>query len=54
MLRFFLKKIPIAISSSGANNMRQKALEFDIGVYFESSGHGSVVWSQKATDAIRF
>lgn len=51
---FLMKKIPVTFSLSGAKNMRLNAQEFDIGVYFDSSGHGSVVYSQKATDAIRF
>ena len=33
--------------------MHHKALDFDIGVYFEANGHGTVIFSSKAEKTIR-
>ena len=33
--------------------MHHKALDFDIGVYFEANGHGTVIFSSHAENAIR-
>ena len=33
--------------------MHHKALEFDIGIYFESNGHGTVLFSQRATESFQ-
>ncbi len=31
-------------------HLHHKAKEFDIGIYFESNGHGTVVFSSRATE----
>ena len=33
--------------------LHQKALEFDIGIYFEANGHGTVLFSQKAIEVFQ-
>lgn len=34
-------------------HLHEKAKEFDIGVYFEANGHGTVLYSEEAADKIR-
>ena len=43
----------MACTPTGVKHLHHKALEFDIGVYFEANGHGTVIFSQKAEKAIR-
>ena len=42
MVSFILQKIPVACAKTGVKHLHHKALEFDIGVYFEANGHGTV------------
>lgn len=41
-------KLPVACVSTGVKHLHHKALEFDIGIYFEANGHGTIVFSKKA------
>ncbi|XP_065882367.1 phosphoacetylglucosamine mutase-like isoform X2 [Dysidea avara] len=41
-------KIPVACVPTGVKHLHHKAKEFDIGVYFEANGHGTVLFSEKA------
>ena len=34
-------------------HLHHKALEFDVGVYFEANGHGTVIFSPSAIEAIK-
>lgn len=45
----FLKSnnIPFVMAKTGVKYLHHKALEFDIGIYFESNGHGTVLFSSK-------
>jgi phosphoacetylglucosamine mutase len=45
----FLKSnnIPFVMSKTGVKYLHHKALEFDIGIYFEANGHGTVLFSSK-------
>lgn len=45
-------KIPVAVTPTGVKHLHHKALDFDIGVYFEANGHGTVVFSQRAEDLL--
>lgn len=47
-------KVDVACTPTGVKHLHHKALEYDIGVYFEANGHGTVVFSQKAKDLISF
>lgn len=40
--------IPVACVSTGVKHLHHKAKEFDVGVYFEANGHGTVLFSDKA------
>ena len=45
--------IPVACTPTGVKHLHHKALDFDIGVYFEANGHGTVIFSSNAENAIR-
>lgn len=44
--------VDVACTPTGVKHLHHKALEYDIGVYFEANGHGTVVFSQKTKDLI--
>lgn len=46
-------KVPVACVPTGVKHLHHKAQEFDIGVYFEANGHGTVVFSENAKQVIR-
>ncbi|XP_058120303.1 phosphoacetylglucosamine mutase [Anopheles ziemanni] len=46
-------KIPVSCTRTGVKHLHHKALDYDIGVYFEANGHGTIIYSNKAKDAIR-
>lgn len=46
-------KVPVAIAKTGVKHLHAKALGFDIGVYFEANGHGTVIYSDEAKLKIR-
>jgi len=45
--------IPVACTATGVKHLHHRALDFDIGVYFEANGHGTVIFSSKAETAVR-
>ncbi|XP_041369349.1 phosphoacetylglucosamine mutase-like [Gigantopelta aegis] len=45
-------KVPVACVPTGVKHLHHKAQEFDIGVYFEANGHGTVLFSDHASDMI--
>ncbi|CAB0037434.1 unnamed protein product, partial [Trichogramma brassicae] len=46
-------KVPVACVSTGVKHLHHKALDFDIGVYFEANGHGTVVFKKTAMEKIQ-
>ncbi|KAL7296638.1 hypothetical protein TKK_0010057 [Trichogramma kaykai] len=46
-------KVPVACVSTGVKHLHHKALDFDIGVYFEANGHGTVVFQKTAIEKIQ-
>lgn len=42
----------MACVPTGVKHLHQKALEYDIGIYFEANGHGTVIFSDFATKRI--
>lgn len=48
-----LQKVDVACTSTGVKHLHHKAIEYDIGVYFEANGHGTIVFSDKARQAIK-
>jgi len=45
--------VPVACTPTGVKHLHHKATSFDIGVYFEANGHGTVVFSDKAQEVIK-
>ncbi|XP_067657055.1 phosphoacetylglucosamine mutase-like [Haliotis asinina] len=45
-------KVPVACVPTGVKHLHHKAKDFDVGVYFEANGHGTVIFNDKATDLI--
>lgn len=47
--RFFQDTLHLKVEcvSTGVKNLHQKAKTFDIGIYFEANGHGTVLFSSK-------
>lgn len=45
-------KVEVACTKTGVKHLHHKALEYDIGVYFEANGHGTVVFSQTTKELI--
>lgn len=46
-------KVPVACVPTGVKHLHHKALDFDIGVYFEANGHGTVTIKSSALETIR-
>ncbi|KAH3661172.1 hypothetical protein OGAPHI_006579 [Ogataea philodendri] len=40
-------KVPVAFTPTGVKHLHHKAQEYDIGVYFEANGHGTVLFSDE-------
>lgn len=38
---------------TGVKHLHHKAMEFDIGIYFESNGHGTILFSQQAIETFQ-
>ncbi|RDA94099.1 hypothetical protein CP533_6599 [Ophiocordyceps camponoti-saundersi (nom. inval.)] len=41
-------RLPVVCTPTGVKHLHHAACQFDIGVYFEANGHGTVVFSQEA------
>lgn len=46
-------KVPVSFTPTGVKHLHHKALEYDVGIYFEANGHGTVIFSDEAKDVIR-
>lgn len=46
-------KMPVVCTPTGVKHLHHAAARFDIGVYFEANGHGTVLFSTNARAAIR-
>ncbi|NXE79100.1 AGM1 mutase, partial [Cochlearius cochlearius] len=46
-------KVPVHCAKTGVKHLHHKAQEFDVGVYFEANGHGTVLFSKAAETKIR-
>ena len=43
--------VPVTFTSTGVKHLHRAAVAFDIGIYFEANGHGTVLFSSKAREA---
>ncbi|WFD33854.1 phosphoacetylglucosamine mutase [Malassezia cuniculi] len=46
------QRVPITCTPTGVKHLHHAAEKYDIGVYFEANGHGTVLFSEKAQRAI--
>ncbi|PTB78046.1 hypothetical protein M440DRAFT_1399225 [Trichoderma longibrachiatum ATCC 18648] len=46
-------QLPVVFTPTGVKHLHHAACQFDVGVYFEANGHGTVVFSQEALRAFR-
>jgi phosphoacetylglucosamine mutase len=46
-------KVPVACVPTGVKHLHHRAKDFDIGVYFEANGHGTILFSENAKNAFR-
>ncbi|XP_061723518.1 phosphoacetylglucosamine mutase isoform X2 [Cydia pomonella] len=46
-------KVPVSCVKTGVKHLHHAAQSYDIGVYFEANGHGTVLYSDKAKTTIR-
>ncbi|CAE1280939.1 PGM3 [Acanthosepion pharaonis] len=44
--------VDVACTPTGVKHLHHKATEYDIGIYFEANGHGTVIFSGHAEDVI--
>ncbi|QPG75619.1 hypothetical protein FOA43_002976 [Brettanomyces nanus] len=45
--------LPVYFTSTGVKHLHEKAIEFDVGIYFEANGHGTVVFSKKYLEELK-
>ncbi|KAI9800489.1 MAG: hypothetical protein M1825_004037 [Sarcosagium campestre] len=45
-------KLPVVCTPTGVKHLHHAATKFDVGVYFEANGHGTVVFSDSALKAL--
>ncbi|KAL1283788.1 Phosphoacetylglucosamine mutase [Trichinella pseudospiralis] len=45
-------KIPVVITDTGVKHLHKEAKKFDIGIYFEANGHGTVLFSENIMDEL--
>lgn len=45
--------IEVACVPTGVKFLHHRALDFDVGVYFEANGHGTVVFSSAAMGTVK-
>ena len=51
-LFFEQNAIPVTFAKTGVKYLHHKAHEFDLGIYFEANGHGTVLLSKPFLDAL--
>ncbi|ODQ68541.1 Phosphoacetylglucosamine mutase [Nadsonia fulvescens var. elongata DSM 6958] len=45
--------LPVLCTPTGVKHLHHAALQFDIGVYFEANGHGTVLFGENCIDALK-
>ena len=46
-------EIPVVFTCTGVKHLHHAAGEFDVGVYFEANGHGTVLFSKRAVSLFK-
>ena len=44
--------VPAPCAKTGVKHLHHEALAYDIGVYFEANGHGTVIFSERMTHVL--
>lgn len=44
--------IEVAVTPTGVKYLHEEAVKFDIGIYFEANGHGTVLFSKSLLDRL--
>lgn len=52
-LLYFFQNIPVVCVPTGVKHLHHKAQDYDIGVYFEANGHGTVVFNKEAKQKLK-
>lgn len=50
---YYVKCVPVACVSTGVKHLHHEAMKYDIGIYFEANGHGTVTYSKRAKTSIK-
>jgi phosphoacetylglucosamine mutase len=45
--------VPVEFTPTGVKHLHHAAEHYDVGVYFEANGHGTVLFSKRALDLFR-
>lgn len=45
--------VEVAITPTGVKYLHEEAVRFDIGIYFEANGHGTVLFSESLLQRLR-
>lgn len=48
-----MKRVPVTCTPTGVKYLHHAAERYDIGIYFEANGHGTILFSSTAQQAIR-
>lgn len=48
-----MQKVPVVCTPTGVKHLHHAAKHFDIGVYFEANGHGTIIFDPAAEAKIR-
>ncbi|KAI5285325.1 Phosphoacetylglucosamine Mutase [Ascosphaera aggregata] len=46
-------KLPVVCTPTGVKHLHHAALRFDVGIYFEANGHGTITFSESALKTIK-
>jgi phosphoacetylglucosamine mutase len=46
-------KVPVAMVPTGVKHLHHEAQHYDIGVYFEANGHGTILFSDRTVELLR-
>lgn len=46
-------KVPVAMVPTGVKHLHHEAQHYDVGVYFEANGHGTVLFSDRTIELLR-
>lgn len=50
---YTLQKVPVACVPTGVKHLHHKANDYDVGIYFEANGHGTILFQNAIHELIR-